>query len=55
MAAAARWRWDSNTILARAAEIVEEHDTALTSRKVHNRFVAEAETSGSRCSRSWSC
>jgi hypothetical protein len=34
-------------ILARAAAIVEEYDTAVTLRQVHYRLVADADTSGS--------
>ena len=34
-------------ILARAAEIVAEYDTAVTLRQVHYRLVAEAESAGS--------
>lgn len=40
-------RKDWTPIIERAAEIVEEYDTAVTLRQVHYRLVAEAELTGS--------
>jgi hypothetical protein len=43
--AVTRKAWEP--IIARAAEIVDEYDTAVTLRQVHYRLVAEAKTTGS--------